>query len=89
MSTVPLFQDSGGSGCHAVDAPVGDAVTIANRDGKPAEIGPDDLNRFVFVAGKSQFLAFALIRRALAGSVGSLSWREKNRFKTNIQLRTQ
>ena len=47
----------------AVDAPLRVAVCVANRDGKAAVVGPDDVDDVATVAGDREALALAAVGR--------------------------
>lgn len=60
-------------GRHAVDAPFGVAVVVADCDREAAVIGPDKLDQLPFTAFYFQYLALACVCRVVSG------WICKNR----------
>ena len=58
---LPWVDDSQCPGFHAVDRPVGDALIVANGDGEPAEVGPDQVDDGPFLALDLEGGAFASV----------------------------
>ena len=74
---LPLLQSLGRLRGHAVDAPVGLAVAVADGYREPAEVGPHDRDDAVepgpvaVFAGYGHVLALAPVVRLVEGSVWS------------------
>ena len=79
-----VLKDPRRSRRHAVYAPVGVAVLVANGYGEASKVGPDNLDRFVRLARYREVLALASIRRLVFGSVRTLTC--KKRRKINLTL---
>ena len=63
-----------GLGCHAVDAPVGEAVAVADGDGEAAVVGAHHLDHRVRrLARDLQRLPLAPVRRLVSRPVGVLA----------------
>ena len=77
-----FFQNAPRLGSHAVDAPVGVAVAVADGDGEAAVVGPDHLDGGVGVALDRQLVALAAVGSFVLGSIRILSY-EKKREKIN------
>ena len=50
-----------GLGRHAVHAPVGLAIVVADGDAEPAIVGSHDLDRLLRIAGHHQLVALASV----------------------------
>ena len=74
VMALPVFENPGGLGRHAVDAPVGAAVTVADGDGEPTEVAPHHLDQLtgLLLARDRHVLTFA----AVACLVASAIWRQ-------------
>ena len=67
-------QNAARLGRHAVHAPIGIAVLVANGDTEATVVGPDHGHDVVVaVASDVESLAFALVGRAVLHAVGSLA----------------
>ena len=53
---------------HAVDAPVGVAVLIADGYGEAAEVGAHQVDHLTLLAAEGQVGALARVRRPVAGT---------------------
>jgi len=71
---MPGVDNPQGSGFHAVDRPVSDALIVADGDGEPAEVGPDQVD-------DGPLLALDLEGRALTPVLGPPfeTWKQKKR----------
>ena len=78
MGDLLALEDSGCSRRHAVDAPVGVAVLVADGDGEPAVVGPDHLDRLVGLALNGQVVALAAVGSLVLGAIGALAWKKRN-----------
>lgn len=52
---------------HAVDAPVGVPVVVADGDGEPSIVRPDEVDDGAFSAANLQGLAFTRVRCFISG----------------------
>ena len=55
-------------------------MSVADGDGEPAEVSPDDLDCLVCGAGYFQTLPLALVSSFVAGSIGANSWNDSKHF---------
>ena len=61
LDNEPRFDDPESARRHAVDAPVGVAVVVADSDGEAAVVGPDDSDGAALVALDPQRAALAAV----------------------------
>ena len=62
---LPFIENPERSWLHAVDAPVGDALVVADGDGEAAVVGPHQVDGGALLAGDVQDGALAAILRPL------------------------
>jgi hypothetical protein len=67
------LEHFGGSGRHAVDAPLRVAVHVADGDGEAAVVGANHLDGLVAAALDEQLVALASVGRAILGTVRRLT----------------
>ena len=73
-----FLEDPLGLGRHAVDAPVGEAVAVADGNGEAAVVGAHHLDDgLARLARDLQRLALAPVRRLVLGPVGVLACKIK------------
>ena len=76
-----------GLGRHAVDAPVGEAVAVADGDGEAAVVGAHNLDhRVPRLARDLQRLTLAPVRRLVLCPVRVLTYKIKERVTFRLQF---
>ena len=73
IANLLCLKNPGGSRAHAVDRPVCVAVFVADGDGEPSIVGPDDLNDLTRLARNCHLLALASVGSLVSSPIGALA----------------
>ena len=75
-----FLHDPVAGGGHAVDAHVGAPVLVADRDGEPSKVRPDNLDCLIHSAGDLQALSLALVSCLVSRPVGADSCNNREKL---------